>query len=116
MTDDAFIKNLQVESPPPVKKGGKKAEFKSATEDLPDDAVEQLKPDTTSVDEHHKRHTIIVRKEWIPRIEEIAAELGTNKTDAWKTVLILGLRAYDSGQRLKLQTRKRALNVLAEEG
>jgi len=115
MTDDPFLENLKVTPPPPTKKGGKKAAFTSATDGLPDDAAEQLKKDTTTVDEYHKRHTIIVRKEWLLRIEEIATELGTNKTDAWKTVLILGLRAYDSGQRLKLQTRKRALNVLAEE-
>ncbi len=115
MTDDPFMANLREESQAPSKKAGKKAEFKSATEDLPDDAVQQLKPDTTSVDERHKRHTIIVLKEWVPRIEAIANELDTNKTDAWKTILILGLRAYDSGQRLKLETRKRALNVLAEE-
>ena len=115
MTDDPFLDNLQVTPPPTAKKGGKKAAFTSATDFLPDDAVELLKKDTTTVDEHHKRHTIIVRKEWIPRIEEIAAELGTNKTDAWKTIFILGFRAFESGQRPKLQTRKRALNVLAEE-
>lgn len=108
--DDDYIQQLEER---PIRRG-KKGGFVSATEQLPDDAAEQVKPDSTRVDAHHKRHTIVVRDEWIERIEAIASELGTNKTDAWKTILILGFRAHVAGERLQVQAHKRAFNVLVE--
>lgn len=73
------------------------------------------KSSSYSADGATKRHTIIIPVALRERVEAIAYELGLSKSDAWTAVILLGLRAYDDGERPALARVAQYRNELAED-
>lgn len=77
------------------------------------DAAATEKEPTTDLSDNRKKHNIAPYKEWVARIDEIAAEMGISKMDAWNAILFLGFQSYDGGNRPSTRPRDRARNKLA---
>lgn len=77
------------------------------------DAAAAEKEPTTDLSDNRKKHNITPYKEWVARIDTIAAEMGISKMDAWNAILFLGFQSYDEGNRPSTRPRDRARNKLA---
>lgn len=112
--EDDFIKQVS-ESPAPARRG-KREQFVSPTERLPDETVQGAsKEDSTrkGLEPGWKRHTVVVHDDWLALVSRMTDELGITAMDAWRYLLWLGARDYQAGERPELKQRPRALNKVA---
>lgn len=62
----------------------------------------------------HKRHTIVVREEWVALVDEIAARFNLPKLDVWRFLLHEGIQAYREGAQPQMTQESRILNRVVD--